>query len=297
MSTDPSAGFRPGLWFVGDDSLGAKVQGSDSSCQDLLWTDDKGKKHDDRNLCASRYTNQQMVSMRAENGLPGNLFFYGMLADTKDPNTGNWVFPRGQACCGTAVSSGPVGADGSSGYFWYNGDGTYADWYAAHEIGHTLGRAHPVTKGVNASTRACGQSEDDASYPYNYAQIGVNDNTEGFDAGDPSLGQPIRIYPGTQWYDVMSYCAEQWISDYTYEGMYQYAIAHPSLVLAKSTPAESSSAGRQLAVGFRHHRFGHRYSYYQPHPPHPDFGHPAAAGAGWVCHSPVQCFKHPTGQL
>lgn len=227
FSTDPSVGFRPGLWFVGDDTLGNKVRGSDPSCQDLLWKDKDGNAHDDRNLCASRYTNQQAVSMRAENGMPDNLFFYGMLADTKDPGN-NWVFPRGQACCGTAVSSGPVGQDGPNGFFWWNGDGTYADWYAAHEIGHTLGRSHPVTKGPNAANRACGQSEDDKNYPYNYAQIGANDNTEGFDAGDPSLNQPKRIYPGTQWFDVMSYCAQQWLSDYTYEGMYQYMINHPS---------------------------------------------------------------------
>lgn len=248
MSTDSSVGFRPGLWFVWDDSLGAKVQGSDPSCQDLLYTDSQGT-HDNRNLCASRYTNQQMVSIRSENGLPDNLFFYGMLADTKDPNTGSWVFPRGQACCGTAVSTGPAGADGPGGFFWYNGDGTYADWYAAHEIGHTLGRSHPVTKGVNASTRACGQSEDDANYPYDYAQIGADDNTEGFDAGDPALGQPMRVYPGTQWFDVMSYCAEQWISDYTYAGMYQYAINHPSLPLGTAPAAAlAPQSGDWLSV-------------------------------------------------
>ncbi len=227
FSTDSTPGFRPGLWFVADESLGAKVQGSDPSCQDLYYKDKNGKQVDERNLCASRYTNQQMVAMRSDNGMPGNLFFYGMLADTKNPQN-QWVFPRGQACCGTAVSSGPVGADGAGGYFSYNGDGTYGDWYAAHEIGHTLGRAHPVTKGPNAVNRACGQSEDDSSYPYNYAQIGVDDNTEGFDAGDASLHQPKRIYPGTQWFDVMSYCGNQWISDYTYEAMYQYMLAHPS---------------------------------------------------------------------
>jgi Viral BACON domain/Metallo-peptidase family M12B Reprolysin-like len=244
FNTDSSPGFRPGLWFVGDDSLGAKVQGSDPSCQDLYYKDKNGKQVDNRNLCASRYTNQQMVAMRSENGLPDNLFFYGMLADTKNPQN-QWVFPRGQACCGTAVSSGPVGADGAGGYFTYNGDGTYGDWYAAHEIGHTLGRNHPVTKGSNAANRACGQSEDDGSYPYNYAQIGVDDNTEGFDAGDASLHQPKRIYPGTQWFDVMSYCANQWISDYTYEAMYQYMLAHPTSAPQANAPMLS---GNWLAV-------------------------------------------------
>ena len=81
-SIDPSVGFRPGLWILGDDTLGARVAGTAASCQDLYYKDKDGVQHDDRNLCASRYTNQEMVKMRAENGMPSNLFFYGMLADT-----------------------------------------------------------------------------------------------------------------------------------------------------------------------------------------------------------------------
>ena len=41
----------------------------------------------------------------------------------------------------------------------------------------------------------------------------------------------------------MSYCSNQWISDYTYEGIYNYMIAHPSLA-----PAASSETGDFLAV-------------------------------------------------
>jgi hypothetical protein len=159
---------------------------------------------------------------------------------------GKWVFPRGQACCGKAVSTGPVGQDGASGYFSWNGDGTYADWYAAHEIGHTLGRAHPVTKGSDAANRKCGQSEDDSGYPYDYAQIGSSDDTEGFDAGDASLKQPKRVYPGTQWTDVMSYCAEQWLSDYTYEAMYQFMTT--AAAEASQAPDAVSLSGDWLSV-------------------------------------------------
>jgi hypothetical protein len=240
FSTDPSPGFRPNLWFVSDDTLGTKVQGTHPDCQDLLVLNpDNSVKSDKRNLCASRYTNQQMVSMRSENNLPDSLFFYGMIAEGKN-TLGNTIFPRGQACCGTAVSTGPVGKDGAGGYFSWNGDGTYGDWYAAHEIGHTLGRQHPF-KGSQEDTGVCGQSEkagdgtEDRSYPYTNGQIGPNNNTEGFDAGDASLKQPFRVYPGAQWYDVMSYCANQWVSDYTYEGMYQYMTT--SHLLSPATPS------------------------------------------------------------
>src|SRR5262249_44604306 len=39
FSTDSSAGFRPGLWFSGDDALGAMVAGTADSCKDLKYKD------------------------------------------------------------------------------------------------------------------------------------------------------------------------------------------------------------------------------------------------------------------
>ena len=208
-----SPGFHPNLWFQGDDKLGALVNQTDPSCQDLItYNPDKTVKKDNRNLCASRYTNIQMNVMRSDAGISSSRFFYGMISD-------GLKFPRGQACCAPAVSSGPTG----SGTWGWDNDGSYADWYAAHEIGHTLGRKHP-SKG-----NACGHSASDASYPYTGAAIGADDTTEGFDAGDTSLGIPRAVYPGTKWFDVMSYCDNQWISDYTYTGMYNYMVANPSL--------------------------------------------------------------------
>jgi hypothetical protein len=206
-------GFHPNLWFQGDDKLGALVNRTDPSCNDLItYNPDHTIKDDNRNLCASRYTNIQMNVMRSDAGISQSRFFYGMISD-------GLKFPRGQACCAPAVSSGPVG----SGTWGWDFDGSYADWYAAHEIGHTLGRAHP-SKG-----NACGHSASDPSYPYAGAAIGADDTAEGFDAGDTSLGVPRAVYPGTKWFDVMSYCDNQWISDYTYTGMYNYMVAHPSL--------------------------------------------------------------------
>lgn len=233
-ATGNQPGLHPNLWFVTDDALGAMVDRTSKVCEDLLVKNPDGTtKTDNRNLCASRYTNNQMGTMRAENGIPQSRFFYGMITDAAG------FFPRGQACCQPNVSTGPTG----SGTAGWDTDGSYGDWYAAHEIGHTLGRGHPDLKVANnvATNNGCNLYDTpdglttnggDTNYPWQLAYIGQTDETEGFDAGDPSLGIPRAIYAGTVWRDVMSYCDNQWVSDYTYKGMYDYMIAHPSLAAA-----------------------------------------------------------------
>ncbi len=215
-------GFHPRLFFQYDAGLGARVMGTHSSCQDLLWKDGNGVQHDDRNLCASRYTNTQANWIRiVKDGIFQALFnpkfYYGMISDGA-------AFPRGQACCGTKLSTGPAG----SGTWGWDNDGSYADWYAAHEIGHTLGRAHPTP-----GSAACGQSASDPNYPHAGAQIGADNNTEGFDAGDSFYSVTRAVYPGATWHDVMSYCNNQWISDYTYRGMYNFMTGGPLAMSAQ----------------------------------------------------------------
>src|SRR5258708_38194700 len=102
-------------------------------------------------LCAGGKPTNPMAAMRTEDSIPTTIFMHGLISD------GGGVFPRGTACCGTHVSSSPAGS-GTSGWDF---DGSYADWYAGHEIGHNLGRAHP-----SASAVKCGNSASDPSYPY-----------------------------------------------------------------------------------------------------------------------------------
>lgn len=207
--------FKPRLWDVnGGTKLGNWVTQSSNDC------------NGQGNLCASYYTNGWLKYYRDHGWVPNtNDFYYGMISDGA-------AFPRGQAL----YSKTSVGPSGSGDWGW-DTDGSYADWYAGHEIGHSLGRAHPTP-----SAASCGNSASDPSYPYPGAQIGPNDGSmEGFDPGDPAFGIPRAIYPGTSWYDVLSYCSNQWISDYTYTGMYNFMIANPSL-------AETGTA-RLAAVG------------------------------------------------
>lgn len=242
-ATGNQPGLHPNLWFVGDDTLGSLVNQTNLSCQDLLIKNPDGTtKNDFRNLCASRYTNNQMGAMRKDNDLPESRFFYGFISDAAG------FFPRGQACCKPNVSTGPAG----SGTWGWDNDGSYADWYAAHEIGHTLGRGHPDLKvsKTTATNNGCnlydGETNGgDTNYPWQLARIGQTDETEGFDAGDPSLGIPRAVYQGTVWRDVMSYCNNQWVGDYTYKGMYDYMKANPSLS-AMMTPQAEAPAEAQM---------------------------------------------------
>ncbi|NJN53888.1 MAG: hypothetical protein HC804_03495, partial [Anaerolineae bacterium] len=121
-----------------------------------------------------------------------------------------------------SVSAGPTG----TGTWGWDNDGSYGDWYMGHEVGHNVGRAHP------SQGNSCGHSASDPNFPYTNAAIGTG-GMWGFDVGDIGLNGDLtaRVYPNSQWRDMMSYCDRQWISDYTYEGIYDF------LASAQAVPA------------------------------------------------------------
>ena len=81
-----------------------------------------------------------------------------------------------------------------------------ADQVAAHEWGHNWGRQHAP----------CGNAGNpDASYPYANGAIGVY----GFDVAAQSIKPPTYS-------DLMGYCNNEWISDYTYIGVLDYRGTH-----------------------------------------------------------------------
>ena len=105
----------------------------------------------------------------------------------------------------SVVASGPTGPNS----WGWDFDGSYGDWYGGHELGHTFGRFHPGS--------GCGESSDDPNYQYIFGQLANYDaGCVGFDVGDAALGIAMAAYPGTAWHDVMTYCNNQWLSDYTY---------------------------------------------------------------------------------
>ena len=95
-----------------------------------------------------------------------------------------------------------------------------AAYTLAHEVGHAHGRLH--TPG------ACGAVGTDPDYPYSQGSIG----TWGYDILTGLLYDP-DFYT-----NVMGYCEEQWISDYTFGGIYDRVEALAQL--DRSAPREIS---------------------------------------------------------
>jgi hypothetical protein len=125
-----------------------------------------------------------------------NTYYYAMVDD-------GGGFMRGKAAgIPGKISAGPTGP----GTFGWDFDGSFGDWYGGHEIAHSLNRYH---------AEYCGAGGGEA-YPYSTGRISPdltgNSAIYGFDITSRT------IYPPS-WKDVMTYCANQWVSDFTYEGI------------------------------------------------------------------------------
>jgi hypothetical protein len=174
--------------------------------------------------------NAQLAAIRALDigaGTDHRTHYYGLVSD-------GGFFMRGCAAGipstpdPSTVASGPTGP----GTWGWDTDGSYGDWYGGHELGHTFGRFHPGF--------CRGESHDDPAYPFADGQLANTDDAfVGFDVGDPAYSLPMAALPGTDWHDVMTYCNTQWMSSYTYEGIYTRLVAEDGL-----------AAGPVLASGY-----------------------------------------------
>jgi hypothetical protein len=122
-------------------------------------------------------------------------YYYGVLHPSYTSGIAGIGYVGGQAALGWDYL--PSGAD-----------------VAAHEWGHNWGRAHSPCGGATMT---------DPNYPYANAAIGVY----GFDLTTATLKPPTAT-------DVMGYCSNQWISDYTYRGVLDYRAASPAVASAFS---------------------------------------------------------------
>ncbi len=134
-------------------------------------------------------------------GEDGRTVYYGLVDD-------GGGFMRGKANgIPSTIAAGPTG---STTWGW-DTDGSYGDWYGGHEIGHTQGRYHAEFCGAGGGT----------TYPYDSGRISpaLSGDTAiyGFDIADRTLYDP-------NWKDVMTYCSNQWISDFTYEGIRDHLV-------------------------------------------------------------------------
>jgi hypothetical protein len=171
--------------------------------------------------------NAQLIALRAvdvSTGTDARTHYYGMVAD-------GGFFMRGKASGipqtpqPETVASGPTGA---SGFSW-DTDGSYGDWYGGHELGHTFGRFHAEFCGATGG----------APYPFPNGQLAdADDAFIGIDVGDPALSLPIRLMDGVTCHDVMSYCDNEWLSSFTYAGIYDRLVAEDALAAGANARQE-----------------------------------------------------------
>ncbi|SRR5579862_916901 len=170
--------------------------------------------------------NTQITAIRnldIDGGADHRTHYFGLVADGGGAN-----FMRGCAAGipittpdPSTVASGPTGKP--SGNFSWDTDGSYGDWYTGHELGHTYGRQHPGF---------CNQTFDDHNYPFANGQLSNSDDKFiGFDVGDSANGLPMKALPGSAWYDVMTYCVNEWLSSYTYMAIMNRLNAENPLII------------------------------------------------------------------
>jgi hypothetical protein len=142
-----------------------------------------------------------------------------------------------------AVASGPTGDTGG-----WDPDGNYGDWYGGHENGHSYGRAHVqgAPNDPNDSGGCGDEAGPDGNYPYAQGRMSpqttmwTNSTLYGFDW---SLTTPMIVPPN--WYDMMTYCAGQWISDYTYEAIYNQMVSEEGTL----RPTIAQGVERLVVIG------------------------------------------------
>jgi hypothetical protein len=192
--------------------------------------------------------NSLLAATRAidiSNGTDRRTHYYGMVMYLGPTDDSGSLFMRGCAAEvpgdtpePAVVASGPTGPTGKGWYAWKS-DGSWGDFYGAHEIAHTLGRFH--------ADSGCGDIGGDGNYPYPDGRISPATHTvTGFDVGDESHQIRMQPLPGDIWKDVMSYCDNIWISDYTYTGL--LARLRAEMALPASAPAAGPAEGNAAAA-------------------------------------------------
>jgi hypothetical protein len=190
--------------------------------------------------------NAQVAIIRAQDvagGTDARTHYYGLVDDGGDFMRGCAAVPA--APNPAAIGSGPTGP----GTWGWDFDGSYGDWYTAHELGHTLGRAH-----IGGT---CGATGTDPGYPFPDGQLsGPDDGYVGFDAGVKGNDKiPRRALPGAPyvdtntWHDVMSYCKYQWVSSYTFDALRTRIIAENALPPATPGPVAGLAAPASPMTG------------------------------------------------
>ena len=147
----------------------------------------------------------RITTMRnSEVGESSSVVYYGIIP-LRDSSGFTWFPPNG-GIVGLGWISDRVAIGVSTESFQFP---QYPGWdftlagadTAAHEIGHNFGRLH---------VDGCGADNTDSGYPYPNGEIGQF----GYRFSDQVVIQKTEN-------DIMNYCDDQWISDYTYQALFE----------------------------------------------------------------------------
>ena len=142
---------------------------------------------------------ETLWALRQSDGVPATTFYYGLITPVND------IFEFCSRGCIAGVGGVPaVNQTYPRGAVGLGFTGQNAAQTFTHEIGHTTGRDHaPCTE--NGTILGV-----DPSYPHDNARLGA-------------LGYNIEtgtLLGAANYRDIMSYCDPQWVSDYTYAGIF-----------------------------------------------------------------------------
>ncbi len=175
--------------------------------------------------------NQLLIDLKAADGATSATYYYGMVrpADTYSDYCGGSCV-AGQAFVVSNPESGGQRVGSGVGY-----TGERSAFTLAHEVGHMHGRSHTP----------CGTSSSDSAYPHDGGYIGV----WGY---DPRSG---TLLPPDVTSDLMGYCKDKWISDYTFAALFDRVLA---LSTAAARPRAERVAHRFLRIDPGHATWGRR---------------------------------------
>jgi len=164
-----------------------------------------------------------MHQLRQRDKVDDDVYYYGLFAPAPSMN----AFCRGGCVTGlstvtdedmpvmrASVGLGFVGQDSAN--------------TMAHELGHAHGREHAPCGGASGV---------DPGYPYPQAQLGV----WGYDIFGKTLIAP------TKGRDMMGYCPNEWVSDYTYNALFERMAAINTAKHAFSFQGGTSTAAKQAS--------------------------------------------------
>ncbi len=174
----------------------------------------------------------QLSALHEKDNAPADLYYYGLFQPTDN---------IGQYCNGGCVAG--IGFVTNTQSFSRHQRVSLGLSYAnvasaqtfAHEVGHNHGRPHSPCGGA---------AQPDGNYPYDGAKIGW----WGFEA-------PEKLHNPSTATDIMGYCNNQWISDYTY-GLFADRIAILNGTQNELPPPGDPQHFRFLLTDFRGPRWG-----------------------------------------